>query len=36
MANKLKPKITTGDLSPKVARLKGVIHLPEDFDYKKR
>jgi hypothetical protein len=22
-------------LSPKVARLKGVISLPEDFDYKK-
>ena len=25
----------TDDLSPKVARLKGVIKLPEDFDYKK-
>lgn len=25
----------TEDLSPKVARLKGVIKLPEDFDYKK-
>ena len=23
------------DLSPKVARLKGVIKLPEDFDYKR-
>jgi hypothetical protein len=28
-------EITTEDLSPKVARLKGVIKLPEDFDYKK-
>lgn len=26
---------TTEELSPKVARLKGVIKLPEDFDYKK-
>lgn len=25
----------TEELSPKVARLKGVIKLPEDFDYKK-
>ncbi len=29
------PEATTDDLSPKVARLKGVIKLPEDFDYKK-
>jgi len=28
-------EITTEDLSPKVARLKGVIKLAEDFDYKK-
>ena len=28
-------EITTEELSPKVARLKGVIKLPEDFDYKK-
>jgi hypothetical protein len=28
-------EITTEDISPKVARLKGVIKLPEDFDYKK-
>jgi hypothetical protein len=28
-------EVTTDDLSPKVARLKGVIKLPEDFDYKK-
>lgn len=28
-------EVTTEDLSPKVARLKGVIKLPEDFDYKK-
>ena len=28
-------EVITGDLSPKVARLKGVIKLPEDFDYKK-
>lgn len=25
----------TEELSPKVTRLKGVIKLPEDFDYKK-
>ncbi|HVW16399.1 MAG TPA: DUF6364 family protein [Mucilaginibacter sp.] len=29
------PEITVEQLSPKVARLKGVIKLPEDFDYKK-
>jgi hypothetical protein len=28
-------EIKTEDLSPKVARLKGIIKLPEDFDYKK-
>ncbi len=28
-------EITMEDISPKVARLKGVIKLPEDFDYKK-
>lgn len=28
-------EVTTEDLSPKVARLKGVIKLPEDFNYKK-
>ena len=28
-------EITTEDISPKVAKLKGVIKLPEDFDYKK-
>jgi hypothetical protein len=28
-------EIRTKDLSPKVARLKGIIKLPEDFDYKK-
>ncbi|WP_426670238.1 DUF6364 family protein [Mucilaginibacter sp. McL0603] len=28
-------EITTEGLSPKVARLKGIIKLPEDFDYKK-
>jgi hypothetical protein len=28
-------EVTTQDLSPKVARLKGIIKLPEDFDYKK-
>jgi alpha-L-fucosidase len=27
--------ITTEDISPKVTRLKGIIKLPEDFDYKK-
>jgi hypothetical protein len=26
---------TAEDISPKVARLKGVIKLPNDFDYKK-
>jgi 23S rRNA maturation-related 3'-5' exoribonuclease YhaM len=26
---------TAENLSPKVARLKGVIKLPDDFDYKK-
>jgi len=26
---------STEDLSPKVARLKGIIKLPDDFDYKK-
>ena len=29
------PEIKTEDLSPKVARLKGIIKLPEDFNYKK-
>jgi hypothetical protein len=28
-------EVTNEDMSPKVARLKGVIKLPEDFDYKK-
>jgi len=28
-------EITTEDILPKVAKLKGVIKLPEDFDYKK-
>ena len=28
-------EITTEGLSPKLARLKGVITLPGDFDYKK-
>jgi hypothetical protein len=28
-------EVAVDDLSPKVARLKGVIKLPEDFDYKK-
>lgn len=28
-------EISNEDLSPKVARLKGVIKLPENFDYKK-
>jgi hypothetical protein len=28
-------EVTMEDLSPKVAKLKGVIKLPEDFDYKK-
>ncbi len=28
-------EVTEQDLSPKVARLKGVIKLSEDFDYKK-
>ena len=28
-------EVITEELSPKVARLKGVIKLPEDFDYKK-
>jgi hypothetical protein len=28
-------EITTEELSPKVARLKGIIKLPKDFDFKK-
>ncbi|HZX59917.1 MAG TPA: DUF6364 family protein [Mucilaginibacter sp.] len=28
-------EITAEDISPRVARLKGVIKLPKDFDYKK-
>jgi hypothetical protein len=28
-------EIKMEDLSPKVARLKGIIKLPENFDYKK-
>jgi len=28
-------ELTKEELSPKVARLKGVIKLPQDFDYKK-
>ncbi len=28
-------EITTEDISARVARLKGVIKLPKDFDYKK-
>jgi len=35
MTAKLTLKIKTEGLSPRVARLKGVIKLPEDFDYKK-
>ena len=29
------PGIKTEELSPKIARLKGIIKLSEDFDYKK-
>ena len=28
-------EVTTADLSPRVAKLKGVIKLAENFDYKK-